>query len=111
MDTFRRKICGANGYLKINRGMIPIKIAFLLSNLGEEQKLQKLKSILMEFLKPHDLACMMPFGFFNLQAINIGLTVGDVGIVAIVVSVFSLACNPLIGNGSLSDLQIIKTNF
>ena len=45
-----------------------------------------------------DLACMMPFGFFNLQAINnIGLTVGDVGIVSIIVSAASIACNPLIG--------------
>lgn len=53
---------------------------------------------------------MMPFGFFNLQAINIGLSVGDVGIVAIIVSAFSLACNPLIGNAgsSLSDLQFVS---
>ena len=41
---------------------------------------------------------MMPFGFFNLQAINnIGLTVGDVGVVSIIVSAASLVCNPLIG--------------
>ena len=41
---------------------------------------------------------MMPMGFFNLQAVNIGLSVGDVGVVSIVVSAVSLVINPLIGN-------------
>ena len=42
-------------------------------------------------------ALMMPLGFFNLQAVNIGLNVGDVGVVSILVTVFSLTLNPVIG--------------
>ena len=40
---------------------------------------------------------MMPLGFFNLQAVNIGLNIGDVGVVSILVTVFSLTLNPVIG--------------
>ena len=46
-------------------------------------------------------ALMMPMGFFNLQAVNIGLSVGDVGVVSIVVSAVSLVINPLIGNSRI----------
>ena len=34
MHSFLKTICGENGCIKINRGMIPIKIVFYLSNLG-----------------------------------------------------------------------------
>ena len=54
---------------------------------------------------------MMPLGFFNLQAVNIGLNVGDVGVVSILVTVFSLTLNPVIGKKlTQSVLTQIKLN-
>ena len=101
MDAWKR-ICGGDSTLyTINRNMIVIKIMFLLTNAGkivvkisggkcEEQV--NFKTVLIFFK-----ALMMPLGFFNLQAVNIGLNVGDVGVVSILVTVFSLTLNPVIG--------------
>ena len=46
---------------------------------------------------PFHLALLMPLGFFNLQALNIGLTVGDVGVVSLIVAGGSVIVNPMIG--------------
>ena len=52
-------------------------------------------------------ALLMPLGFFSLQAVNIGLSVGDIGVVSILVTAFSLAFNPLIGTMHIVLVQLL----